>query len=189
MMRRMAATRSIYHSRSYLRFISFRMRLLPLCTGRWMCLHTLGMSAMTWRVSSLDVFRVRGSETDTYARRCLCHGAQQHWESNRLSVRLLEAIGIDVLSQQGDFLITLCHEVGHFIEDAFHITATLTATGVGNDAVSTEIIAPTHDGDEAGDVVSANARGDDIPDRSLWWRAPRSLLSHRPLPRQSVRAE
>ncbi len=25
----MAATRSIYHSRSYLRFISFRMRLLP----------------------------------------------------------------------------------------------------------------------------------------------------------------
>ena len=52
-MRRMAATRSIYHSRSYLRFISFRMRLLPLCTGRWMCLHTLGMSAMTWRVSSL----------------------------------------------------------------------------------------------------------------------------------------
>ncbi len=109
------------------------------------------------------VFRVRGSETDTYARRCLCHGAQQHWESNRLSVRLLEAVGIDVLSQQGDFLITLCHEVGHFIEDAFHITATLTATGVGNDAVSTEIIAPTHDGDEAGDVVSADTRGDDIP--------------------------
>ena len=80
-----------------------------------------------------------------------------------VSVRLLEAVGIDVLSQQGDFFITLCHEVGHFIEDAFHITATLTATGVGNDAVSTEIIAPTHDGDEAGDVVSANARGDDIP--------------------------
>ena len=109
------------------------------------------------------VFRVRGGETDTYARRCLCHSAQQHWEGNRLSVRLLEAVGIDVLSQQGNFLVTLCHEVGHFIEDAFHITAALAATGVGNDAVGTEIVATTHNGHEAGDVVSADARGNDIP--------------------------
>ena len=53
MMRRMAATRSRYHSRVYLRFISFNMRELPLCTGRWICLQMLGTSAMACRVSSL----------------------------------------------------------------------------------------------------------------------------------------
>lgn len=36
MMRRIAATRSRYHSRVYLRFIAFSTELLPLCTGRWM---------------------------------------------------------------------------------------------------------------------------------------------------------
>ena len=52
-MRRIASTRSRYHSRVYLRFISFSMRLLPLCTGRWMWRHTLGISAITRSVSSL----------------------------------------------------------------------------------------------------------------------------------------
>ena len=52
-MRRMASMRSRYHSRVYLRFMALSIMLLPLCTGRWMLLHTLGSSAMTCRVSSL----------------------------------------------------------------------------------------------------------------------------------------
>ena len=56
MIRLIAATRSRYHSRVYLRFISFRIRELPLCTGRWICLHTLGTCAITSSVSSLISF-------------------------------------------------------------------------------------------------------------------------------------
>ena len=56
MIRLMAATRSRYHSRVYFLFMSPRMRLLPLCTGRWICLHTFGTSAITCSVSSLMSF-------------------------------------------------------------------------------------------------------------------------------------
>ena len=56
MIRLIAATRSRYHSRVYLRFISFKMRELPLCTGRWICLHTFGTWAITSSVSSLISF-------------------------------------------------------------------------------------------------------------------------------------
>ena len=52
-MLRIASMRSRYHSRVYLRFMALSITLLPLCTGRWMLLHTLGSSAITWSVSSL----------------------------------------------------------------------------------------------------------------------------------------
>ena len=52
----MAATLSKYHSLVYFRFINFRILSLPLCTGRWICLHTFGTSAITLSVSSLMSF-------------------------------------------------------------------------------------------------------------------------------------
>ena len=51
--RRMAATRSRYHSRVYLRFMALSTELLPDCTGRWMCLQMLGRDAMALITSSL----------------------------------------------------------------------------------------------------------------------------------------
>ena len=74
---RIAATRSRYHSRVYLRFISFKILSLPLCTGRWICLHTLGISAITRSVSSLMSFgcdvvkrtRISGTSSATRRRR------------------------------------------------------------------------------------------------------------------------
>ena len=68
----------MYHSRVYLRFISLRMRSEPLCTGRWMCLHTLSCEAMTRSVSSLMSFgwlvvkrtRMSGNVSATRARSC-----------------------------------------------------------------------------------------------------------------------
>ena len=92
------------------------------------------------------ILRVRGSETDTYPRCGLSHSAEQHRESNNLPIRFLKTVGIYILSQQGDFLITFSHEVGHFVKDAFHITTTLTPTGIGNNAIRTEVITSTHDG-------------------------------------------
>ena len=56
MIRLMAATRSRYHSRVYFLFINFRILLLPLWTGRWMCLQMFGCSAITRSVSSLMSF-------------------------------------------------------------------------------------------------------------------------------------
>ena len=56
MARRMAAMRSRYHSRVYLRFIALSTLLLPDCTGRWMCLHTFGTVAITSMISSVMSF-------------------------------------------------------------------------------------------------------------------------------------
>lgn len=59
MMRRMAATSPVIPTTVKVRFISFCDAAAPLCTGRCMCLHTLGTSAMTCKVSSLNVLGVR----------------------------------------------------------------------------------------------------------------------------------
>ena len=49
---RMAAMRSRYHSRVYLRFMALSTALLPDCTGRCMWRQILGVAAMTAIVSS-----------------------------------------------------------------------------------------------------------------------------------------
>ncbi len=48
-----AAMRSRYHSRVYLRFIALSTAVLPLCTGRWIWLHIFGREAMARNVSSV----------------------------------------------------------------------------------------------------------------------------------------
>ena len=104
------------------------------------------------------VLGVRGGEADAHAGRGLCHGAQQLREVDHRAVGPLEAVGVDVLPQQGDFLVAACLEVGHLAQDALHVAAALAATGIGHDAVGAEVIAPAHDGHEARNVVAAHAR-------------------------------
>ena len=57
------------------------------------------------------------------------------------------AVGVDVLAQQGDILVTCFHQLFHFSQHAFGIAAALPAADIGNDAVRTEVIAAIHDGD------------------------------------------
>ena len=104
------------------------------------------------------ILGVRSSETDAYTRCRLCYGAQQHRESDNLPVRLLKTVRVDILPQQGHFLIAFSHQIRHFIQDTFHITTAFPSACIGNDAVCTEVIATAHDRDKAGDVVAADTR-------------------------------
>jgi hypothetical protein len=63
-------------------------------------------------------------------------------------------IAVNVLSQKRDFLETTVAEVAHFAEDAFHITAALTATGERHNAIVTEVVATAHDADKTANFVT-----------------------------------
>ena len=104
------------------------------------------------------IFGMRGGETDTDARSRLGHGTQQRGESYHFPIRLFKAVRVDILSQQGHFLITLSHQIGNFIQDAFHIPAAFPSAGVGNDAIGTKVIAAAHNGNKTRNMISANAR-------------------------------
>ena len=109
------------------------------------------------------ILGVRSSETDTHTRRSLSYGTEQHRKSYNFSVRFLKTVRVDILTQQSDFFITFRHQVGHFIKNAFHITATFPSTGIRNNAVGTEIVTSTHNGYKPGNVITANTRRDNIP--------------------------
>ena len=51
----------------------------------------------------------------------------------------------------------------HFVEDTFHITAPFASAGIRHDAIMTEVVAASHDGDITGDMVSADAGRNHIP--------------------------
>ena len=92
------------------------------------------------------VLGVRRSKAHTHTRSSFGYLAQQHRESHYLPVGALETVRIDVLPQQGHFLVAFLLQVGHLAQDAFHIAAAFAAPRIGNYAVSTEVIASAHDG-------------------------------------------
>ena len=106
---------------------------------------------------------MRGGETDTHARSSFGYGAEQHREGNDFACRLLKTVRVDVLPQQGDFLVAFRHEVSDFVEDTFYVTAALTSTGVGDDAIGAEVVTATHDGHKSGDMIAADTRGNHVP--------------------------
>ena len=79
---------------------------------------------------------------------------------------LLEAITpdkpqIDVLPQEGHFLVAPCIDVAGFAEDGVGVAGALGPAGIGNHAVRTHVVAAPHDGNEGGDAVFVGAdRGD-----------------------------
>ncbi len=114
--------RSRYHSRVYLRFISFKMRELPLCTGRWICLHTFGTRAITSSVSSLISF---GWEVVKRTRTpgSFSYGTKQHREGNDFTGRLLKPVEFTFCPSRGNFFVALHHKIRHLIQNALYITA------------------------------------------------------------------
>ena len=60
-----------------------------------------------------------------------------------------QTIGIDILTKECHFLEAFIVKIPHLAENALHVARPLTATGVGNDAIMTEVVAATHDADEA----------------------------------------
>ena len=102
------------------------------------------------------ILRMRGGEADTHMRYGSGHKAEEGREVDDFTV-LLKAIGIDILTEEGYFLIALGREVEHFVEDAFHIAAPFTSTSVRNDAIVAEIVTTTHNAHKARNVIATNA--------------------------------
>ena len=61
---------------------------------------------------------------------------------------VLTAIGIDVLTQQHDFLHAVSCKLPNFTENFRRLSAPLPAPGIRHDAVSAEIVAAKHDVDQ-----------------------------------------
>mgnify|MGYP000908596721 CR=1 FL=1 len=97
------------------------------------------------------ILGMRGGEPHAQQRRDRRHAAHQLRE-----IDVARTVGIDVLPQKCDFLVAFCHQVRHFVEDTFHVTAALASTGVGHDTVGTEIVTATHDRHESGDMIAAD---------------------------------
>ena len=96
----------------------------------------------------VHILGVRRGEADTDLRHSEGDLLEEVTEVIR-AVTIHKAVGIHILPEQRDLTIALGLEVLHLTDDALQLTATLAATGVGHDAVGAEVIAPTHDGDEA----------------------------------------
>ena len=109
------------------------------------------------------ILRMGSRETNTHSRSSLGHCSEQHRESNHFACRSFKTVRVDVLPQQGDFLIAFRHEVCHFIQDAFYVTAALASTSIGHDTIGAEVIAATHDGYKTRNMIAADTRRNHIP--------------------------
>ena len=69
----------------------------------------------------------------------------------------MSPIGIHILSEQRDLLEATIAQVAHFTENALYVTRTLTATGIGHNAVVAEIVATTHDAHKPADACTMQA--------------------------------
>ena len=108
------------------------------------------------------ILRMGSRETDAHARSSFGHRTEQHREGNHFARRLLEPVRVDILPQQGNFLITFGNKVGHFIQNTFHITAAFASACIRHDTVGAEVIASAHDGYKSGNVVAADTRRNHI---------------------------
>jgi hypothetical protein len=68
------------------------------------------------------------------------------------------AVGVDVLTQQGDVLIALLHQLADLGQNVLWIPGTLTAPDVGDNAVGTEVVAAVHNGHPGFNLVLAHYR-------------------------------
>ena len=101
------------------------------------------------------VFGVWSGETYAHVGHRFGYDAEQHGESYCLAV-FFKTVWVDVLSQQGYFLIAFSLQVAYFVQDTFHVTAAFTSACIRHNTVMAEIVASSHDGNEAWDMVSAN---------------------------------
>ena len=73
----------------------------------------------------------------------------------------MKLIGIDVLSQQDNFLVAFVSQVSQFVENGGEVTATFASSRVRDDAVGAEVVASAHDANIAGKGFT-DARRDDV---------------------------
>ena len=74
------------------------------------------------------------------------HRIQLPQELCKSCLLVILAVGVDILPQQGDLPVAICHDLLHLMQDILRQTAALAASHIGHDAVGTKIIATVHDG-------------------------------------------
>ena len=136
----------------------FQYTATPALYGQMYMLAYIGNFRYDLQRFITHIFGVGSSETDADTRSSPGYYAQQHGKGYHFSIRLLKTVRVDILPQQGHFLITLGHQIGHFIQNTLHIAATLASAGIGNDAVRAEIVTATHNGDKTRYMISTNTR-------------------------------
>ena len=95
------------------------------------------------------VLRVAGGESDSHLWRFLCHPPQKQREAC-----FATGIRVHILPQQRHLLEPAVSQVAHFAQDALHVAAALTASGVRHDAIVAEIVAASHDTHVAANLMS-----------------------------------
>ena len=98
---------------------------------------------------------MRSGEPDTQGRRDLCYHFQQIRKFDRLSGGFrMPGVGVDILPQQRHLFGAVFDQCLHLVENIPGITAAFAATGIRDDAVSTEIVATPRNRNKSGNLSS-----------------------------------
>ena len=112
------------------------------------------------------ILGVRGGEADAHGRIGFGHAGQEGREGNggvvALGIGRMARVGVDVLSQQGDFFESALAEVAHFGQDALNVAAAFAPARVRHDAVVAEVVATAHDADESAYVSRMQTLRNDV---------------------------
>ena len=109
------------------------------------------------------ILRVGRHEANAHIRKGAGHAAEQAGEVYGFRVLIcLPTIAVDVLPKQGYFLKMFVVQVGHFAQDALHVSTTFSSARIRHDAIVAEIVATAHDAYEARELASADPFGHDV---------------------------
>ncbi len=112
-----------------------------------------------------EVLGIRGGEAEAGDTGNPGHRPQQLREGPAGGLGLIQAVGVDVLSDQGHLLDAVGGQMADLVDDVIETAADLPPSGERHHAVCTKIVATLHDGDEP--LVGRSAlhggqeRGDD----------------------------
>ena len=104
------------------------------------------------------------------------NGVAQFQQTGKIGeILLIQAVGIDILAQQGDILVALGHQFFQFGNDHVGMTAALSAAHVGNDTVGAEIVAAVHNGQPCAGTRLSDGRHT-VPDAAFAGNVKHPLL-------------
>ena len=95
-----------------------------------------------------EIFRMRSHETQPGESGQFRHLTQQACERRVAGSVLIEAVGVHILAEQGDFLRAVVDERPAFVKDGSGVAGFLTAPREGDDAVGAEVVTALHNVDE-----------------------------------------
>ena len=106
------------------------------------------------------ILRVGRHEANAHIRKGAGHAAEQAGEVYGFRLLIcLPTIAVDVLPKQGYFLKMFVVQVGHFAQDALHVSTAFSSARIRHDAIVAEIVATAHDAHKARELAAADPFG------------------------------